>query len=78
MFTLSGGQRRRLQVIRALMPLSDLLILDEPSVGLDIEARRQLWAQIDSLVADGAAVVWVSHDLDEIRRNCTRMIMMRS
>jgi ABC-type multidrug transport system ATPase subunit len=76
-FTLSGGQRQRLQLVRALLRIPRLLLLDEPTVGLDVEARRQLWDTIATVNAqDDVTVIWTSHYLDEIERNCDRVIML--
>lgn len=62
---LSGGQRRRVQFALAICGRPRLLFLDEPTVGLDIEARTQLWATIRTLVAAGCAVVLTTHYLEE-------------
>jgi ABC-2 type transport system ATP-binding protein len=64
---LSGGQMRRLEVARALLHEPGLLLLDEPTVGLDIEARRRLIAEVRRLVAEsGVGVLWATHLIDEI------------
>jgi ABC-2 type transport system ATP-binding protein len=61
-FTLSGGQRRRLQLIRALLVVPRLLMLDEPSAGLDVQGRRQMWDVIGKLNSEhGTTIIWTSH-----------------
>ena len=65
--TLSGGLRRRVELARALLHEPRLLVLDEPTVGLDIESRRQIVEHVHSLCAEsGLAVLWTTHLIDEI------------
>lgn len=65
--SLSGGQMRRLEIGRALLHQPRLIVLDEPTVGLDIAARADLIAHVRRLVAeDGVAVLWATHLVDEI------------
>jgi len=63
--TLSGGQRRRLDVALAVIGRPELLFVDEPTTGFDPEARRQFWRLIESLRDDGATVLLTTHYLDE-------------
>ena len=63
---LSGGQMRRVEIARALLHRPRLLILDEPTVGLDIKARADILAHVRMLVSQGVAVVWATHLVDEI------------
>jgi ABC-2 type transport system ATP-binding protein len=63
--TLSGGQRRRLDVALAVIGRPELVFLDEPTTGFDPEARRQFWGLIQSLTADGTTVLLSTHYLDE-------------
>ncbi|WP_084124597.1 ABC transporter ATP-binding protein [Demequina sp. NBRC 110054] len=63
--TLSGGQRRRLDVALALIGRPELVFLDEPTTGFDPEARRQFWGLIESVRGDGTTVVLTTHYLDE-------------
>ena len=68
----SGGMQRRLAIARALLHDPALLILDEPTVGVDVEARRQIWAHIRSLRAAGRTVVLTTNYLDEAEALCDR------
>ncbi|MCV7423895.1 ABC transporter ATP-binding protein [Mycobacterium yunnanensis] len=63
--TLSGGQRRRLDVALGIVGMPDLLFLDEPTTGFDPEARRQFWELIRLLAADGTTIVLTTHYLEE-------------
>lgn len=73
---LSGGQRSRVSLAVALLGRPDLLVLDEPTVGLDPVLREQLWDTFHALADDGAAVIVSSHVMDEAER-CDRLLLMR-
>ncbi|MDH2414239.1 ABC transporter ATP-binding protein [Nocardioides sp. CER19] len=73
---LSGGQRSRVNLAVALLGEPDLLVLDEPTVGLDPVLRESLWATFHRLADDGAAVLVSSHVMDEAER-CDRLLLMR-
>ncbi|MGH3372667.1 MAG: ABC transporter ATP-binding protein [Nocardioidaceae bacterium] len=73
---LSGGQRSRVSLAVALLGRPDLLVLDEPTVGLDPVLRRDLWELFHALADAGAAVLVSSHVMDEAER-CDRLLLMR-
>jgi len=73
---LSGGQRSRVSLAVALLKEPDLLVLDEPTVGLDPVLRRDLWAMFHRIADAGAAVLVSSHVMDEAER-CDRLLLMR-
>jgi ABC-2 type transport system ATP-binding protein len=73
---LSGGERSRVSLAVALLGRPDLLLLDEPTVGLDPVLRRDLWATFHRLAAEGAAVLVSSHVMDEATR-CDRLLLLR-
>ena len=73
---LSGGQRSRVSLAVALLGRPDVLVLDEPTVGLDPVLRADLWALFHRLAADGAVVLVSSHVMDEAER-CDRLLLMR-
>lgn len=73
---LSGGQQQRLLFALAVCGNPDLLFLDEPTVGLDVEARRDLWACIERLVADGKTVLLTTHHLDEADALAHRVVVV--
>lgn len=67
---LSGGLKRRAMLGRALVHTPDLLILDEPTAGVDVEQRRSLWAYLKKLNEDGKTIILTSHYLEEIEYLC--------
>ncbi len=73
---LSGGMRRRLQVARALVSRPRLLVLDEPTTGLDPDARRSLWRVLAEESAQGLAVLLSTHYMDEAERLCDRIALI--
>jgi len=74
----SGGMQRRLAIARALLHDPPLLILDEPTVGVDVEARHQIWAHIRTLRAGGRTVVLTTNYLDEAEALCDRVAILRA
>jgi ABC-2 type transport system ATP-binding protein len=74
--SLSGGQRSRVSLAVALLGSPELLVLDEPTVGLDPVLRRDLWALFHRLAADGTSLLVSSHVMDEAAR-CDRLLLMR-
>ena len=71
--TLSGGQAQRLMIARALMHRPKVLFLDEPSTGLDPQARLFVHERVAALHADGVTVVLTTHDMDEAAKLCDRV-----
>lgn len=70
---LSGGMKRRLQIARALLHQPQILFLDEPTVGLDPQTRRRLWALIRQLNQEGMTIVLTSHYMEEVESLCHRV-----
>lgn len=73
---LSGGQQRRVQFALALCGRPELVFLDEPTVGMDIDARRKLWSAMRNLVAEGCSVVLTTHYLEEAEALAQRVVVM--
>jgi len=73
---LSGGQRQRLLVATALISRPKLLVLDEPSTGLDPAARQELWNAIRSRIADGGTVLLSTHSMEEAATLCDRVAIL--
>jgi lipooligosaccharide transport system ATP-binding protein len=73
---LSGGMRRRLLVARALIHRPRLILLDEPTVGLDPQVRQELWALIDALRADGTTILMSTHYIEEAERLADTVLIM--
>ena len=75
---LSGGMKRRINVIIALLHSPDLLILDEPTVGLDVVSRNQLWKLIIDLKNQGKAILLTTHLLEEVENFCSRIGIIKN
>jgi ABC-2 type transport system ATP-binding protein len=74
----SGGMQRRLAIARALLHDPQLLILDEPTVGVDVEARHQIWKHVRALRAEGRTVLLTTNYLDEAEALCDRVAILRA
>jgi lipooligosaccharide transport system ATP-binding protein len=74
--TLSGGMKRRLSLVRALINEPELLILDEPTTGLDPQARQLIWQRLRALRTRGMTLVLTSHYMEEAERLCDRVTVM--
>jgi lipooligosaccharide transport system ATP-binding protein len=73
---LSGGMKRRLSLGRALINDPDLLLLDEPTTGLDPQARHLMWERLQSLLQQGKAILLTTHFMDEAERLCDRLLVL--
>ena len=73
---LSGGMRRRLVIARALVHRPRLVLLDEPTVGLDPQVRQELWALIDALRAEGTTILMSTHYIEEAQRLADAVVIM--
>ncbi|MEY3346403.1 MAG: hypothetical protein RIR40_128 [Actinomycetota bacterium] len=73
---LSGGMKRRLTIARALVSEPDILMLDEPTTGLDPQARHILWDRLFRLKEDGVTLIITTHFMDEAEQLCDRLIVM--
>lgn len=74
--TLSGGMRRRLMVAKAMVHNPPVLVLDEPTAGVDVELRQQLWAYVRKLNAEGVTILLTTHYLEEAQELCDRIAII--
>lgn len=74
--TLSGGMKRRLMVAKAMVHSPPIIVLDEPTAGVDVELRQQLWAYVKQLNARGVTVVLTTHYLEEAEELCDRIAII--
>ena len=73
---LSGGMKRRLTIARSLINRPELVLLDEPTTGLDPQARHLLWERLYRLKRDGVTLVLTTHYMDEAEQLCDRLVIM--
>ena len=73
---LSGGMKRRLTLARALVNDPEMIVLDEPTTGLDPQARHQMWAKLKALLLSGKTLLLTTHFMDEAERLCDRLAIM--
>jgi lipooligosaccharide transport system ATP-binding protein len=73
---LSGGMQRRLLIARALINRPELIVLDEPTTGLDPQARLAIWDLLDQLKSEGVTLILTTHYMDEAERICDRLAIM--
>ena len=73
---LSGGMKRRLSLGRALINDPDLLLLDEPTTGLDPQARHLMWERLQNLLQQGKSILLTTHFMDEAERLCDRLLVL--
>jgi ABC-2 type transport system ATP-binding protein len=74
--TLSGGMKRRLLVAKAMVHSPPILVLDEPTAGVDIELRQQLWSYVRELNSNGITIVLTTHYLEEAEQLCDRIAII--
>jgi lipooligosaccharide transport system ATP-binding protein len=73
---LSGGMKRRLSLARSLVANPDLLLLDEPTTGLDPQARHLMWERLQRLLQQGKSILLTTHFMDEAERLCSRLLVI--
>ena len=73
---LSGGLKRRVMLARAMIHDPDLLILDEPTAGVDVELRHSLWKYLQEINEEGKTILLTSHYLEEVEMLCNRIAMI--
>ncbi|MDX1927957.1 MAG: ABC transporter ATP-binding protein [Pirellulaceae bacterium] len=74
--TLSGGMQRRLNIACSVLHQPTILLLDEPTVGIDPQSRERIYAMLDSLLERGTAILLTTHQLDEAQSRCDRMAII--
>ena len=74
--TLSGGMKRRLMIAKALVHNPSILVLDEPTAGVDVNLRKQLWKYIEKLKSQGTTILLTTHYIEEAERLCDRICIV--
>jgi ABC-2 type transport system ATP-binding protein len=72
----SGGMKRRLNIACGVLNRPEIVLLDEPTVGVDPQSRQRIWEMLDKLRADGASLLMTTHQLDEAERVCERIVII--
>jgi len=75
-FSLSGGMKRKLMIVRALIHEPKLLILDEPTAGVDVETRREMWNFLGELNKNGTTIILTTHYLEEAEQLCKNIVII--
>ena len=75
-WTLSGGEKRRVAVAMALAPEPELIFLDEPTVGLDVEIKHSVWKVIREIISSGTSILLTTHDMSEAETIADKVVMM--
>lgn len=75
--TLSGGMKRRLMIARALMHKPKILLLDEPTAGVDVELRHGMWEYLTKLNAEGTTILLTTHYLEEVEQLCKNVVILK-
>ena len=73
---LSGGLKRRVMIARAMVHDPDFLILDEPTAGVDVQLRHDLWRHLQEINAAGKTILLTSHYIEEVERLCSRIAII--
>lgn len=76
--TLSGGMARRVLIARAILPEPHMLLLDEPTVGLDPDVRQDIWQMIRALAGKGKTIFMTTHYMDEAEQLCDRLALLKA
>lgn len=74
--TLSGGMQRRLNIACSVLHRPQILLLDEPTVGVDPQSRERIYSMLEELTAQGSALLLTTHQLDEVEMRCDRIVVM--
>lgn len=76
--SLSGGEKQKLAILLALIPKPEVIFLDELTTGLDAEARREVWKQLNKLKKEGVTLLLTSHYMDEVEELCDKICIIKN
>jgi ABC-2 type transport system ATP-binding protein len=76
--SLSGGEKQKLAILLALIPKPEVVFLDELTTGLDTEARREVWKQLNKLKKEGVTILLTSHYMDEVEELCDKICIIKN